>query len=125
MTVGRIASPVDDEVSSVLDLTQGARDLATQLGGYFGWTVSQRGVAIDHASDPFGQGHRMALRLARDIAEPVHQRHVRFVEVAADYLYEANMPLVYGLSNITCEAQRGAVALTERIGGVIDSHTSL
>ena len=47
------------------------------------------------------------------------------VEAAADYLYEANMPLVYGLSNITCEAQRGAVALTERIGGVIDSHTSL
>ena len=47
------------------------------------------------------------------------------VEAAADYLYEANMPLVYGLSNITCEAQREAVALTEMIGGVIDSHTSL
>ena len=37
----------------------------------------------------------------------------------------ANMPLVYGLSNITCEAQREAVALAEMIGGVIDSHTSL
>ena len=37
----------------------------------------------------------------------------------------ANMPLVYGLSNITCEAQREAVALAELIGGVIDSHTSL
>ena len=47
------------------------------------------------------------------------------VEAAADYLYKANMPLVYGLSNITCEAQREAVALTELIGGVIDSHTSL
>ena len=47
------------------------------------------------------------------------------VEAAADYLYEANMPLVYGLSNITCEAQRGAVALAELIGGVVDSHTSL
>ena len=35
------------------------------------------------------------------------------------------MPLVYGLSNITCEAQREAVALTESIGGVVDSHTSL
>src|ERR1700740_1090967 len=33
------------------------------------------------------------------------------IEVAADILYRANMPLVYGLSNITCEAQRGAVAL--------------
>ena len=47
------------------------------------------------------------------------------VEAAADYLYKANMPLIYGLSNITCEAQREAVALTELIGGVVDSHTSL
>jgi formylmethanofuran dehydrogenase subunit B len=47
------------------------------------------------------------------------------VQAAADFLYSANMPLVYGLSNITCEAQREAVALTELIGGVIDSHTSL
>ena len=47
------------------------------------------------------------------------------VEVAADILYNANMPLVYGLSNVTCEAQRQAVALGEMIGGVVDSHTSL
>ncbi len=47
------------------------------------------------------------------------------VEAAADHLYEADMPLVYGLSNVTCEAQRGAVALAEMIGGVVDSHTSL
>jgi formylmethanofuran dehydrogenase subunit B len=47
------------------------------------------------------------------------------VEAAADLLYKADLPLVYGLSNITCEAQRGAVALAELIGGVIDSHTSL
>ena len=47
------------------------------------------------------------------------------IEAAADYLLKANMPLVYGMSNITCEAQREAVALTELIGGVIDSHTSL
>jgi formylmethanofuran dehydrogenase subunit B len=47
------------------------------------------------------------------------------VEAAADYLFQANMPLVYGLSNVTCEAQREAVFLAELIGGVIDSHTSL
>ena len=47
------------------------------------------------------------------------------VEAAADLLYKADMPLVYGLSNITCEAQRESVALAELIGGVIDSHTSL
>ncbi len=47
------------------------------------------------------------------------------IEAAADYLLDANMPLVYGMSNITCEAQREAVSLAELIGGVIDSHTSL
>lgn len=47
------------------------------------------------------------------------------VEAAADYLLAANMPLVYGLSNVTCEAQREAVMMAELIGGVIDSHTSL
>ncbi len=47
------------------------------------------------------------------------------VKVAARYLHDANMPLVYGLSNVTCEAQREAVSLAELIGGVIDSHTSL
>ena len=47
------------------------------------------------------------------------------IAAAADFLYGADMPLVYGLSNITCEAQREAVALTEMIGGVVDSHTSL
>jgi formylmethanofuran dehydrogenase subunit B len=47
------------------------------------------------------------------------------VEAAAEHLYRANMPLVYGLSNITCEAQREAAHLAELIGGVIDSHTSL
>jgi formylmethanofuran dehydrogenase subunit B len=47
------------------------------------------------------------------------------VEAAAEFLYQASMPLVYGLSKITCEAQREAVALAELTGGVIDSHTSL
>ena len=47
------------------------------------------------------------------------------VEVAADILHKADMPLVYGLSNTTCEAQREAVSLAELIGGVVDSHTSL
>jgi formylmethanofuran dehydrogenase subunit B len=47
------------------------------------------------------------------------------VEAAADYLLNANMPLVYGMSNITCEAQRESVTLAELVGGVVDSHTSL
>ena len=47
------------------------------------------------------------------------------IDAAAEFLHAADLPLVYGLSNITCEAQREAVALAELIGGVVDSHTSL
>ncbi len=47
------------------------------------------------------------------------------VQAAADYLHRADMPLIYGLSNVTCEAQREAVALAELVGAVVDSHTSL
>src|SRR6266699_4842885 len=35
------------------------------------------------------------------------------IEAAADYLYRADMPLVYGLSNVTCEAQREAAYRAE------------
>ncbi len=47
------------------------------------------------------------------------------VSAAAELLGSAAYPLVYGLSNATCEAQREAVALAELLGGVIDSHTSI
>ena len=76
----RIAAPVDDEVRSILHFAQRTRDLATQLGGYLSGAVSKRGVAVDHTSDQFGQRHRLALGLACDIAEAVHQRHVGLVQ---------------------------------------------
>lgn len=47
------------------------------------------------------------------------------IHAAAEYLHQADLPLVYGMSNITSEAQREAVALAEIAAGVIDSHTSL
>lgn len=47
------------------------------------------------------------------------------VEAAAEFLHAADMPLVYGLSNVTCETTREAVWLAELVGAVIDSHTSL
>jgi formylmethanofuran dehydrogenase subunit B len=47
------------------------------------------------------------------------------IEAAADYLYNADMPLVYGMSNTTCEAQRECASLADRLGGLLDSHTSL
>jgi formylmethanofuran dehydrogenase subunit B len=47
------------------------------------------------------------------------------VERAADHLCHAHQPLIYGLSNVTCEAQRQAATLAELVGAIIDSHTSL
>lgn len=47
------------------------------------------------------------------------------IEVAADLLYQADMPLIYGMSNTTCEAQRHCVAMADRLGCIVDSHTSL
>jgi formylmethanofuran dehydrogenase subunit B len=47
------------------------------------------------------------------------------VEASADFLARANYSLIYGLSNMTCEAQRAAITLAESLGGAIDSHSSL
>src|SRR5580765_4342721 len=47
------------------------------------------------------------------------------LQAAAAILDDADMPLVYGLGNSTCESQRAAMMLAEQIGAVIDSHTSL
>jgi formylmethanofuran dehydrogenase subunit B len=47
------------------------------------------------------------------------------VEAAASILARADLPLIYGLGNSTCESQRAAIMLAEDIGGVIDTHTSM
>lgn len=47
------------------------------------------------------------------------------IQVAADALYDADMPLVYGMSNTTCEAQKECVAMADLLNGIVDSHTSL
>ncbi len=47
------------------------------------------------------------------------------VEAAADILTNAVYPVTYGLSDTTCEAQRVAVAITDWIGGNLDTTTSV
>ena len=44
---------------------------------------------------------------------------------ASDILRNARFPIVYGLSDTTCEAQRKAVAIADRIGGSVDTTTSV
>jgi formylmethanofuran dehydrogenase subunit B len=47
------------------------------------------------------------------------------VERAAQILARARYPVVYGLSDTTCEAQRVAVSIADRIGGCVDTTTSV
>ncbi len=47
------------------------------------------------------------------------------VEEAARILARARYPITYGLSDTTCEAQREAVAISDLIGGSIDTTTSV
>ncbi len=47
------------------------------------------------------------------------------VEEAAQILARARFPLIYGLSDTTCEAQRVAVAIADMLGGTVDTTTSV
>ncbi|HZT83688.1 MAG TPA: formylmethanofuran dehydrogenase subunit B, partial [Gemmataceae bacterium] len=47
------------------------------------------------------------------------------VDRAAQILAGARYPIVYGLSDTTCEAQRVAVAIADRVGGCVDTTTSV
>jgi len=47
------------------------------------------------------------------------------IAAAVGFLDVAHMPLIYGLGNLTSEAQREAVHLAEIVGGSIDSQSSL
>jgi formylmethanofuran dehydrogenase subunit B len=47
------------------------------------------------------------------------------VEEAARIRAEARYPIIYGLSDTTCEAQRVAVSIADMIGGNLDTTTSV
>ena len=47
------------------------------------------------------------------------------IDKAADILVNARYPVTYGLSDTTSEAQRVAVAITDWIGGTVDTTTSV
>jgi formylmethanofuran dehydrogenase subunit B len=47
------------------------------------------------------------------------------IEEAAQILAKARFPVIYGLSDTTCEAQRQAVAIADMIGGNLDTTTSV
>ena len=47
------------------------------------------------------------------------------IERAAQILAAAKYPIIYGLSDTTCEAQRVAVGIADWIGGTVDTTTSV
>ncbi len=47
------------------------------------------------------------------------------IERAAEILYRARYPLIYGLSDTTCESQRVAVSIADWIGANLDTTTSV
>lgn len=47
------------------------------------------------------------------------------IDRAADILVQARFPIVYGLSDTTCEAQRVAVAIADDVGACVDTTTSV
>lgn len=47
------------------------------------------------------------------------------IDRAAEILLNAKYPVTYGLSDTTCEAQRVAVAISDWIGGTVDTTTSV
>jgi formylmethanofuran dehydrogenase subunit B len=47
------------------------------------------------------------------------------IEASAQILANARFPLIYGLSDTTCEAQRQAVAIADMIGANLDTTTSV
>ena len=76
MRLNRVGSPVDDEIGAVLDLAQGTRHLAHELGAYQGRAMGHRCVAVDDRTDFLGQHDGDLLRFGRRVAQAVHQRHV-------------------------------------------------
>ncbi len=67
------------------------------------------------------QGHQGPSCLIRGEPAPVEEG----IRLAAKILVEARYPVIYGLSDTTCEAQRVAVSIADWIGGTVDTTTSV
>lgn len=80
MAFGRVSAPVNNEIGSVFDFAQRACDFTTQLGGDFGWAVSQGGVAVEQRAQLIGQRDALTLSFTGGVAHAVNQRHVGVVK---------------------------------------------
>ena len=81
MALRRVASPVDNEISPILDFAERACDFASQLGGDFCGTVSQRRMAVQQGPKIVSDINTFLLRFTSRVAHPVHQWHIRVIEI--------------------------------------------
>lgn len=88
-------------------------------------------VAAERACELGGAGFMQAARLCPTADEPVCLVRGQAasleegIEAAAEILAASRYPIVFGLADTNCEAQRAAVALADRIGANLDTTTSL
>jgi len=68
-----------------------------------------------------GRDPKLPVALIDGKPAPLEQALARASEILAD----SKFPLLFGLSQTTCEAQRKAVALADRLGACLDTTTSL
>ena len=65
--------------------------------------------------------HRTKTPLIRKEGKLVPVSYEEAIHKSAEFLANANYPILYGWSSTDCEAQRAGVALAEEVGGVLDN----
>jgi formylmethanofuran dehydrogenase subunit B len=91
-------------------------------------TVQGNQIVAAERACSIGQSWFLAKRAAGQTVATIAGRPVSLdqaVEEAAQILAAARYPLIYGLSETSCEAQRVAVAIGDWLGGNVDTTTSL
>jgi formylmethanofuran dehydrogenase subunit B len=91
-------------------------------------TIQGNHIIAAERACPIGQSWFLADRAAGPVVATVAGHPVSLaaaVEEAAQILAAARYPLIYGLSETSCEAQRVAVAIGDWLGGNLDTTTSL
>jgi formylmethanofuran dehydrogenase subunit B len=69
--------------------------------------------------------HRILKPLVRKNGKLVEVSLAEAIRKAAEFLAEANYPLLYGWSSTSCEAIRVGIELAEEVGGVIDNTSTV
>ena len=76
----RVASPINDEVGGVSDLTERACGFPCVLNAKYCGAVTRRCGVVDETTDKFGEFDSFRYRLARSLAPSIEQRILRILQ---------------------------------------------